>query len=94
MLTACSSDDNNEQGQYPGSDVFHPINASTRTLRDIIETKAYAPTELGDVMGNWPMLSSAGETIGKLMKTTLKTIAYSRLPQMDALFNERVGKGV
>ncbi len=92
MLTACSSDDNNEQGQYPESDVFHPINASTRTLRDIVEKDEYDPTKLGDVMGNWPMLSSAGEGIGKLMKTTLKTIAYSRLPQMDALFNERVGK--
>jgi hypothetical protein len=91
MMTACSSDDNNEPGQDPGSDVFHPINASTRTLRDIYEKSEYTPTEFGDAMGSWPMLSFGGDALARLLKTAIKTVALTRVPQMDALFKERVG---
>ncbi len=88
MLTACSNDDDN--GGAP-SDVFHPINASTRTLHDVIERDVYTPQEFGEVVGSWPMLSAAGEGVADLAKNTLKTIAATRLPQMDALFKETVG---
>ena len=91
MMTACSSDDNNEPGQDSGSDVFHPINASTRTLRDIYEKSEYTPTEFGDAMGSWPMLSLGGDALARLLKTAIKTVALTRVPQMDALFKERVG---
>ena len=91
MMTACSSDDNNEPGQDSGSDVFHPINASTRTLRDIYEKSEYTPTEFGDAMGSWPMLSFGGDALARLLKTAIKTVALTRVPQMDALFKERVG---
>ncbi len=88
MLTACSNDDDN--GGAP-SDVFHPINASTRTLHDVIERDVYTPQEFGEVIGSWPMLSAAGKGVADLAKSTLKTIAATRLPQMDALFKETVG---
>ena len=88
MLTACSNDDDN--GGAP-SDVFHPINASTRTLHDVIERDVYTPQEFGEVVGSWPMLSAAGTGVADLAKSTLKTIAATRLPQMDALFKETVG---
>ena len=88
MLTACSNDDDNGGGP---SDVFHPINASTRTLHDVIERDVYTPQEFGEVIGSWPMLSAAGKGIADLAKNTLKTIAATRLPQMDALFKETVG---
>ena len=91
MLTACSNDDDN--GSAP-SDVFHPINASTRTLHDVIEKNVYTPQEFGEVIGSWPMLSAAGKGIADLAKNTLKTIAATRLPQMDALFKETVGTAV
>ena len=91
MFTSCSNDDDN--GSAP-SDVFHPINASTRTLHDVIEKNIYTPQEFGEVIGSWPMLSAAGKGIADLAKNTLKTIAATRLPQMDALFKETVGTAV
>ena len=93
MLTACSDSDNQEQGggENPGSEVFHPINASTQTLRDVIEKNTYDPSEFGEVIGSWPMLSFSGDIIADLIKGQLKLVAATRLPQMDALFKERVG---
>jgi hypothetical protein len=90
MLTSCSgSDDDTDKGK---PEIINPLNDSTRTLLDIFDEKTYDPTELGDVIGNWPMLSFAGADISLVMKNRLKAVAASRLPQMDALFNERVGK--
>ncbi len=93
MLTACSDSDNQEQGggENPGSEVFHPIDASTQTLRDVIEKNTYDPSEFGEVIGSWPMLSFSGDIIADLIKGQLKLVAATRLPQMDALFKERVG---
>ena len=93
MLTACSDSDNQEQGggENPGSEVFHPINASTQTLRDVIEKNTYDPSNFGEVIGSWPMLSFSGDIIADLIKGQLKLVAATRLPQMDALFKERVG---
>ncbi len=93
MLTACSDSDNQEQGggENPGSEVFHPINASTQTLRDVIEKNTYDPSNFGEVIGSWPMLSFSGDIIANLIKGQLKLVAATRLPQMDALFKERVG---
>ncbi len=93
MLTACSDSDNQEQGggEDPGSGVFHPIDASTQTLRDVIEKNTYDPSKFGEVIGSWPMLSFSGDIIGNLIKGPLKLVAATRLPQMDALFKERVG---
>ena len=93
MLTACSDSDNQEQGggENPGSEVFHPINASTQTLRDVTEKNTYDPSEFGEVIGSWPMLSFSGDIIANLIKGQLKLVAATRLPQMDALFKERVG---
>ena len=93
MLTACSDSDNQEQGggENPGSEVFHPINASTQTLRDVTEKNTYDPSEFGEVIGSWPMLSFSGDIIADLIKGQLKLVAATRLPQMDALFKERVG---
>ena len=93
MLTACSDSDNQEQGggENPGSEVFHPINASTQTLRDVIEKNTYDPSNFGEVIGSWPMLSFSGDIIANLIKDQLKLVAATRLPQMDALFKERVG---
>ncbi len=93
MLTACSDSDNQEQGggDNPGSEVFHPIDASTQTLRDVIEKNTYDPSNFGEVIGSWPMLSFSGDIIADLIKGQLKLVAATRLPQMDALFKERVG---
>ena len=93
MLTACSDSDNQEQGggDNPGSEVFHPIDASTQTLRDVIEKNTYDPSNFGEVIGSWPMLSFSGDIIANLIKGQLKLVAATRLPQMDALFKERVG---
>ena len=93
MLTACSDSDNQGQGggEDPGSGVFHPIDASTQTLRDVIEKNTYDPSEFGEVIGSWPMLSFSGDIIANLIKGQLKLVAATRLPQMDALFKERVG---
>ena len=93
MLTACSDSDNQEQGggDNPGSEVFHPIDASTQTLRDVIEKNTYDPSNFGEVIGSWPMLSFSGDIIANLIKDQLKLVAATRLPQMDALFKERVG---
>ena len=93
MLTACSDSDNQGQGggEDPGSGVFHPIDASTQTLRDVIEKNTYDPSEFGEVIGSWPMLSFSGDIIADLIKGQLKLVAATRLPQMDALFKERVG---
>lgn len=91
MLTSCSDYDDNSGYVLPDPDVFHPINASTRILLEVIEQNEIAPTEFGEVIGNWPMLSYAGEDFAKLMKTAMKTAVNNRLPQMDALFKERVG---
>jgi hypothetical protein len=93
MLTACSDSDNQEQGggENPGSEVFHPINASTQTLRDVTEKNTYDPSKFGEVIGSWPMLSFSGDIIANLIKGQLKLVAATRLPQMDALFKERVG---
>ena len=93
MLTACSDSDNQGQGggEDPGSGVFHPIDASTQTLRDVIEKKTYDPSNFGEVIGSWPMLYTSGDIIGNLIKGSLKLVAATRLPQMDALFKERVG---
>ena len=93
MLTACSDSDNQEQGggENPGSEVFHPIDASTQTLRDVIEKNTYDPSNFGEVIGSWPMLSFSGDIIANLIKGQLKLVAATRLPQMDALFKERVG---
>ena len=93
MLTACSDSDNQEQGggEDPGSGVFHPIDASTQTLRDVIEKNTYDPSNFGEVIGSWPMLSFSGDIIADLIKGQLKLVAATRLPQMDALFKERVG---
>lgn len=93
MLTACSDSDNQGQGggEDPGSGVFHPIDASTQTLRDVIEKNTYDPSNFGEVIGSWPMLSFSGDIIADLIKDQLKLVAATRLPQMDALFKERVG---
>ena len=93
MLTACSDSDNQGQGggEDPGSGVFHPIDASTQTLRDVIEKNTYDPSNFGEVIGSWPMLSFSGDIIADLIKGQLKLVAATRLPQMDALFKERVG---
>lgn len=94
MFTACSCDDddnNGGSGSEPQPEVFHPISASTRTLLDVTEKNTYDPAEFGEVVGSWPMLSYGGDAAAKLFKTTLKAVAKTRLPQMDALFKELVG---
>ena len=95
ILTACSGDDDNnlgkDGGSQPSSDVFHPIDAFTPTLGDIIEKNEYTPTEFGDAIGSWPMLSYGGDALAKLLKAALKTVVNRRVPQMDTLFKERVG---
>ena len=89
LLTACHDDTGGESQQAPKE--YHPINASTRTLCDIIEKNEYDPTEFGGVIGEWPMLSYSGDGMAKLTKSSLKMVTAKRLPKMDALFKERVG---
>lgn len=94
MLTACSSDSFNPGeggGIQPGPEVFHPINASTRPLRDIVNRNEYTPSEFAEAIGSWPVLSLGGDALGKLLKAAMKTVTLTRVPQMDALFKERVG---
>ncbi len=92
LLTACSDDSNDGDGVAPQvPDESNPITPSQSTLLEIIEKNDYDPTEFGDVIGNWPMLSVAGDGVANLLKPSLKAVAASRIPQMDALFNERVG---
>lgn len=94
MLTACSSDGFNPEeggGVQPEPEVFHPINASTRTLLDIVNRNEYTPSEFAEAIGSWPVLSLGGDALGKLLKAAMKTVTLTRVPQMDALFKERVG---
>lgn len=91
LFVSCSHDDNDYPDVPSPPEQFHPIDASTRTLRDVIEAKEYAPAKFGEVIGDWPMLSYPGDGVAKLMETTLKAVVRNRLPQMDALFKERVG---
>ena len=94
MLTACSSDDDYVPGSddsQPGSEVFHPIDASTRTLRDVIVRKEYTPTEFGEAIGSWPMFATLGDGLTRMTKPAISAIVDSRTPQMDKLFEERVG---
>lgn len=94
MLTACSSDGFNPGeggGVQPEPEVFHPINASTRTLLDIVNRNEYTPSEFAEAIGSWPVLSLGGDALGKLLKAAMKTVTLTRVPQMDALFKERVG---
>jgi len=86
-LTACS--DNNDSSNESANP--QQPEASTRTLRDVIDKNEYDPTTFGEVIGEWPMLSYAGDGIANLMKSSLKLVAKTRLPQMDAVFKETVG---
>jgi DNA-binding cell septation regulator SpoVG len=74
MFTSCSNDDDN--GSAP-SDVFHPINASTRTLINLVEKNEYTYTEFREAIVNWPMLSYAGDAISALIKPALRLV-YAR----------------
>ena len=91
LLTACSdsNDEDNDSGSIPG--VNHPVHASTSTLRDIIEKNEYDPTQFGEVIGEWPLLSYAGDGIANMLQSSLKLVALTRMPQMDAVFKETVG---
>ena len=94
MLTACSSDDDNVPGSddsQSGSEINHPIDASTRTLRDVIVRKEYSPTEFGEAIGSWPMFAYLGDGLTRMTKPAISAIVDSRTPQMDRLFEERVG---
>ena len=92
ILTACSSDnDNNSGGSQPPSGVHHPIDASTRTLIDVVEKNEYTTTEFREAIVNWPMLSYGGDVIANLIRPALRLSVARRIPQMDALFKERVG---
>ena len=88
MFTSCSNDDDN--GSAP-SDVFHPINASTRTLHDVIEKNIYTPQEFGEVIGSWPMLSYTGDAISALIKPALRLVYARRVTQLDDVFKKTVG---
>ena len=93
ILTACSSDnDNNSDGdeKLPPT-YYYPNDPAISTLVEVIEKNEYAPTEFGNKIGSWPMLSVLGEAFANLMKTSLSTVARTRIPQMDQLFKERVG---
>ncbi len=87
------TDDENpdEDDPQPGPEPYHPIYASTKTLLEVTERTTYTPTEFGDVIGNWPMLSYAGEQFGNVMKRTVNAIATARLPLMDLRFLRTVG---
>lgn len=99
MLTACSSSDDSQNSDEPQPtptptptpDVFHPIDASTRTLLEVTGQNEYNPTEFGEVIGSWPMLNFMGDRLGQLLKNAMINAANSRLPQMDEIFKERVG---
>lgn len=87
------TDDENpdEDDPQPGPEPYHPIYASTKTLLEVTERTTYTPTEFGDVIGSWPMLSYAGEQFGNVMKRTVNAIATARLPLMDLRFLRTVG---
>ena len=93
MLTACSDSDNQEQGgrEDPESEATPPTDVSTQTLLEVIEKSEYTPTEFGEAIGSWPMLSYAGEGVANLMKRTLRNVATTRIPLMDARFLRTVG---
>ena len=95
MFCACSSSDDNsidgDEEKQDEPEVFHPIDASTRTLRDVIVSQEYSPTEFGEAIGSWPMFAYLGDGLTSITKPAVKTIVDSRTPQMDKLFEERVG---
>ena len=77
IFTSCNNDDDN--GSAP-SDVFHPINASSRTLRDIIEKSEYTPTEFGDATPDLQALFRLrGTYIGEGAVMLGQTIDYENL---------------
>ena len=90
MFTSCSNDDDN--GSAP-SDVFHPINASTRTLIDVVEKNVYTATEFREAIVRWPLLSYAGDAIAALIRPALRLVCSNRVSQLDNLFKETVGTG-
>lgn len=90
MFTSCSNDDDN--GSAP-SDVYHPIDASTRTLIDVVEKKVYTATEFREAIVKWPLLSFAGDVIAGLIRPALRLVYDRRVTQLDNLFKETVGTG-
>ena len=102
MFTSCSNDDDTNNGEGGGSpsggseptpEVFHPINASTRTLIDVVEKNEYTSTEFREAIVNWPMLSYAGDAISALIKPALRLVYARRVTQLDDVFRKTVGTG-
>ena len=96
LISSCGSNDdvnNNVNGETPSSpsQPVEPTVLPKSTLCEIVEQQVYDPANFGQVVGSWPMLSVAGDAFANLMKTTLNTVARTRLLQMDRLFKERVG---
>ena len=98
LSMGCSSDDDKEiinggeeEEKQVEPEAFHPIDASTRTLRDVIVRKEYTPTEFGEAIGDWPMFAFLGDGMPRMIKPVISGIVDSRTPQMDRLFKERVG---
>jgi len=102
MFTSCSNDDDTNNGEGGGSpsggseptpEVFHPINASTRTLINVVEKNEYTSTEFREAIVNWPMLSYAGDAISALIKPALRLVYARRVTQLDDVFRKTVGTG-
>ena len=102
LFTSCSNDDDTNNGEGGGSpsggseptpEVFHPINASTRTLIDVVEKNEYTSTEFREAIVKWPMLSYAGDAIAGLIRPALRLVYARRVTQLDDVFRKTVGTG-
>ena len=91
MLTACSSD--NGDGDQKPPIPKHVVDPSISTLITVIdeESKDYTPTEFREAIVKWPLLSFGGDAIATLIRPALRLSVSKRIPQMDALFKEKVG---
>ena len=100
MFTSCSNDDdtNNGEGEgsqsggsQPSSEVIHPIDASTRTLIDVVEKNVYTATEFREAIVRWPLISYAGDAISALIRPALRLVYARRVTQLDDVFKKTVG---
>lgn len=91
LFTACSSD--NGDGEQKPPIPKHVVDPSISTLITVIdeESKDYTPTEFREAIVNWPLLSFGGDVIANLIRPALRLSVARRIPQMDALFKEKVG---
>ena len=106
-LTACSSDDDNTETpsapnpvnpdqEKPKEEDPAATYKESGLLFDISKSEVYTPEEFAQALANSPVFMSYKDQMGdfyRVMEPVFKLQVNARVPKMDALFEEEVGKG-